>query len=55
MPEYDLGGNHAQRGQYAGIRGQLRWNRHLETKLNETIFMEAFGFQTEIKEIISNR
>jgi len=27
MPEYDLGGNHAQRGQYAGIRGQLRWNR----------------------------
>lgn len=29
MPEYDLGGNHAQRGQYAGIRGQLRWNRHV--------------------------
>lgn len=27
MPEYDLGGNHARRGQYAGIRGQLRWNR----------------------------
>ena len=45
MPEYDLGGNHAQRGQYAGIRGQLRWNRHLAHLLLEMTLSFEFSYE----------